>query len=104
MELDPDRELPPGPAGLEHTSLTRFQIKTYATEAVVYDTASGDTHYLAPLALDLFRIIESSPGLTQDEIDTALTMRLGLDSGAELTKLARDALVSLSRIGLLNSP
>ncbi len=84
--------------------MPRFQIKTFEREAVVFDTASGDTHYLAPLTLDLFRIVQAAPGLTAPEIESALAIRLSLEPGPELTRLAQEALASLRRIGLLETP
>lgn len=84
--------------------MSRFQIKTFEHEAVVFDTASGDTHYLAPLTLDLFQIVQATPGMTADEIESALAARLDLQAGPELTRLAHEALASLRRIGLLETP
>ena len=40
----------------------RFQLKQYASEAVAYDTESGDTHHLAPLALALYQLFREHPG------------------------------------------
>ncbi len=84
--------------------MSRFQIKIYEHEAVVFDTASGDTHYLAPLTLDLFRIVQAAPGMTADEVESTLAARRALQQGPELTQLAHEALASLRRIGLLGTP
>jgi PqqD family protein of HPr-rel-A system len=84
--------------------LARFQIKPFESEAVVFDAASGDTHFLAPLTLELFRIVQNNPGMTAGEIDATLASRLSLSVGPHLTQLAADALASLRRIGLLETP
>jgi PqqD family protein of HPr-rel-A system len=53
----------------------RFQLKQYDSEAVVFDTASGDTHYLAPLALALLQVCRKHPLLSRDEIVRLLAER-----------------------------
>jgi PqqD family protein of HPr-rel-A system len=83
--------------------LARFQIKPFEPEAVVFDTASGDTHFLAPLTLELFQIVQSNPGLTADEMEAALASRLSLGISPHLSQLTEDALASLRRIGLLEA-
>ncbi len=84
--------------------MARFQIKSYEREAVVFDTASGDTHFLAPLTLTLFNIIQNNPGMTANEIEAALATHLTLKSSKQLTQLTEDALANLRRIGLLETP
>jgi len=84
--------------------LTRFQIKSFEREAVVFDTASGDTHFLAPLTLTIFNIIRNNPSMTADEIDACLAARLSVNTSIQLKQLTDDALANLRRIGLLETP
>ena len=84
--------------------MARFQIKPFESEAVVFDTASGDTHFLAPLTLELFQIVQDNPGITADEMDAALASHLSLSLSPHLTQLTEDALANLRRIGLLETP
>jgi PqqD family protein of HPr-rel-A system len=84
--------------------LSRFQIKTYEHEAVVFDTASGDTHYLTPFAVGLFQLIQDKPGMTSDDIETTLAARLSLQAGPHFTHMTVEAITSLRRIGLLAAP
>jgi len=84
--------------------LARFQIKSFEQEAVVFDTASGDTHYLAPFNVVLFQLVQSNPGMTLDEMHVGLASRLSLGVGPELAHQTDQALASLRLIGLLETP
>ncbi|MDO9007730.1 MAG: HPr-rel-A system PqqD family peptide chaperone [Thiobacillus sp.] len=84
--------------------MARFQFKSFDNEAVVFDTASGDTHLLAPFTLALFELIQSNPGMTAHEIEPALLARLELPGSAHLTNLTQESLVSLRTLGLLETP
>jgi PqqD family protein of HPr-rel-A system len=84
--------------------LARFQIKFFDPEAVVFDTASGDTHYLAPLTLTLFQIIQDNPGIPKSEIEAVLAAQLSLGISPYLSEQTEAALASLRRLGLLESP
>jgi PqqD family protein of HPr-rel-A system len=79
----------------------RFQIKVYGLEAVVFDTASGDTHYLSPLAYALYLTSHDQPRLNAGEIESAVAIHFDyeLDPGFHL--LTEDAMTSLHKIGLL---
>lgn len=79
----------------------RFQLKRYASEAVAFDTASGDTHYLAPLALALFQLFHEQPGLARDEARRLLMQRHGLEPSASLDGEVDETLDGLCRIGLI---
>jgi PqqD family protein of HPr-rel-A system len=54
----------------------RFRIRTWGgEEAVVYDAASGDTHLLEPLAVELLRLLEDGEresGALLGELETAI--------------------------------
>ncbi len=84
--------------------MARFQIKSFEQEAVVFDTASGDTHYLAPFNVVLFQLVQRNPGMTLDEMHEALASQLSLEPGPDLHHQTDRALASLRRIGLLETP
>lgn len=81
--------------------MVRFQIKNFDQEAVVFDTASGDTHYLSPLAYAIYTTSLEKPGMSAQDIHTQLRTSFEVDSHFE--QLADEALLSLHRIGLLDS-
>jgi len=78
-------------------------LKSWGDEAVVYDAASGDTHYLKPLTLALYRTCREHPGYTSTDIAAALATRLGVADTPQLRELADETLDSLRKIGLLES-
>lgn len=78
-------------------------LKNWDDEAVVYDAASGDTHYLKPLTLALYQICRNHPGYTSADLVTALAERLGVAVTPEFLELTEDTLASLRKIGLLES-
>lgn len=79
----------------------RFQLKQYASEAVAFDTASGDTHYLAPLALALYQICRDSPGVSRDGARQLLAQRHAIEPGPSLDAQIDETLDGLRRIGLI---
>jgi PqqD family protein of HPr-rel-A system len=79
----------------------RFQLKRYASEAVIFDAASGDTHYLAPLALTLFELFHAHPGLARDEARRLLVQRHGLEPDASADTVIDETLDGLCRTGLI---
>ncbi|HEX7971210.1 MAG TPA: HPr-rel-A system PqqD family peptide chaperone [Thiobacillus sp.] len=78
-------------------------LKNWGDEAVVYDAASGDTHYLKPLTLALYQICRNHPGYTPADLATTLAERLGVAVTPEFLELNEDTLASLRKIGLLES-
>ena len=84
--------------------MARFQIKYFEPEAVAFDTASGDTHFLAPHTVALLQIIQNNPGITQDAIEVALAARLSLQISPDFSHMTDEALASLRQIGLLETP
>lgn len=79
----------------------RFQLKQYASEAVAFDTASGDTHYLAPLALALYQICRDCPGLSREGARQLLAQRHGIERDPSLDTQIDETLDGLRRIGLI---
>lgn len=78
----------------------RFQLKHYASEAVVFDPASGDTHYLAPLALALLQLFREYPGLSRDDARRLLAQRHAI-AGPAMDVQIDESLDGLCRIGLV---
>lgn len=79
-------------------------LKTWDDEAVVFDAASGDTHFLRPLTLVLYEICRACPGLDTDAIAARAAASLGVDVTPAFLDGVRDGLDSLRRIGLLQAP
>jgi PqqD family protein of HPr-rel-A system len=79
----------------------RFQLKQFGSEAVVYDSESGDTHYLPPLALALLQLYREPPRPTHDDILRTLTERSLFDAGLPPQIQMDQALNGLRRIGLV---
>lgn len=78
----------------------RFQLKQYDSEAVIFDTASGDTHYLAPLALTLFRLCSAFPGLPRDDLRSRLA-RHAIEHDLPLDAQVDETLDGLRKVGLI---
>lgn len=77
-------------------------LKNWGDEAVVYDAASGDTHYLKPLTLALYQICRDHPGYnTSTEIVAELATRLSVANTPQLRELTEETLASLRKISLL---
>jgi len=77
--------------------------KSWGNEAVLFSTASGDTHYLKPLTLALYQTCRDHPGFTSAELAAALSARLNITNTPQFMELADDTLNSLRKIGLLES-
>jgi PqqD family protein of HPr-rel-A system len=78
-------------------------LKSWGDEAVAYDAASGDTHYLKPLTLALYQVCCSRPGCSSTELAAALAARLGVTVTPHFLELTDETLASLRKIGLLES-
>lgn len=85
------------------TSRPSRLLKSWGDEAVVYDAASGDTHYLKPLTRALYQTCRDHPGYTSAELAAALASRLGVEDTPQLHELTDDTLASLRNIRLLES-
>lgn len=79
--------------------MTRFLIKTFDTEAVVFDVASGDTHYLSPLAFTLFH--HTQAGLVSEDIPHTLAHAMKVQRSPEFERHVSEMVTSLQRIGLI---
>lgn len=79
-------------------------LRTWDDEAVAFDAASGDTHYLRPLTLALYEICRAHPGLDADTLAARAAALLGVDVTADFLDGVREGLDSLRRIGLLQTP
>jgi PqqD family protein of HPr-rel-A system len=79
----------------------RFQLKQYDSEAVVFDTASGDTHYLAPLAFALFKLCRGPLPPSRDDVVRLLAERHAIDSGWFSDAQVDETLDGLHRLELI---
>ena len=84
--------------------MVRFQIKCFGDEAVIFDTASGDTHYLAPLTYALYTTSCKHPEMNSGEAPAKLALMFNFALDSAFTKLTNEAMVSLQHIGLLSRP
>jgi PqqD family protein of HPr-rel-A system len=75
--------------------------KSWDNEAVFFNAASGDTHYLKPLTLALYQICRDHPGYTSTEIAAELATRLSVANTPQLRELTDETLTSLRKISLL---
>ena len=83
--------------------MSRFQIKCFEEEAVVFDAASGDTHYLSPLVYALYTIRRVEPQMALSDIPVRLAHVFDVEADAHFKQLIHDAIASLQQIGLLNT-
>ena len=79
-------------------------LQTWGDEAVAFDTASGDTHYLAPFTRRLYETCRDHPGLTAAEITGLLAAQQAVAPDAAYHHAVDEGLASLDRIGLLRAP
>lgn len=78
-------------------------MKSWGNEAVIYDQASGDTHYLKPLTLALYQTCCDHPHYTSTELAAALAKRVGVDNTPDLLDLTEETLNHLRAINLLEA-
>ena len=79
-------------------------LRVWDDEAVAFDVASGDTHYLQPLTRALFQTCQADPGLDAATIAARTATALGVALSADFLNAVDDGLDSLRRIGLLQAP
>ncbi|MFP5382054.1 MAG: HPr-rel-A system PqqD family peptide chaperone [Gammaproteobacteria bacterium] len=79
-------------------------LRTWEDEAVAFDAASGDTHYLRPLTLALYETCRAQPGLDANTIAARTATSLNVDVTPDFLSAVREGLDGLRRIGLLQTP
>lgn len=79
----------------------RFSLVTFDDEAVVFDAASGDTHYLPPLSLALLRLMQADPALDPVALRERLSASYDIDPAMALDSSIQDALGRLRATGIL---
>lgn len=82
--------------------MARFLIKSFEPEAVVFDTASGDTHYLSPLAQTIHSICREHPGIAPIKILPVIAERFDISPDPLLYAKIQDVLIYLRRIELID--
>ena len=80
----------------------RFSLKRFENEAVVFDSASGDTHYLAPLSFAIFQFIQEHPRVSRTEILHYLDRHYTFDSNLPPDAILDEALAGLHKIGFFS--
>lgn len=78
----------------------RLHWRSWGGETVVYDDVSGETHYLEPLAAEIFEILQISSADT-NELTKSVSASLGLERDDELMRAVSAVVVRLSRAGLI---
>ena len=88
----------------DDTCQQRWLFRTWGQEAVAFDSASGDTHFLQPLTLALYQTYGQNPGLSEAGIVDLLSTRMSVRADRDFLQRANEALTGLQRIGLLQIP
>lgn len=81
-----------------YDSMARFLIKPFDAEAVVFDSASGDTHYLSSLAYQLLTMSQAPSGFTYQDISKTWAL---VEPHSDTESRIDEAIQSLQYIGLL---
>lgn len=79
----------------------RFSLVSFDDEAVVFDAASGDTHYLSPLSFAILGILQSRPTLDAAGVERQLADIYDIDPAMPLTASVEDALERMRSTGIL---
>lgn len=79
----------------------RFLVKAFDSEAVAYDSASGDTHYLPPLAFAILEIMQSEEGGSTPDLRGQLAARFAVPPGSIRDDEIAEALDRMHAVGLL---
>jgi PqqD family protein of HPr-rel-A system len=74
--------------------------KSWDEEVVVFNLASGHTHFLNPVAAQALKILEQRP-LSADELSQHLASANGLPSDKQLIEHVNNLLSKLDEIGLI---
>lgn len=89
---------------LQATPSSNLLLKCWGDEAVVFNVASGDTHYLKPLTFALYQTCREHPGFTAEQLAATLAQRLKMADTPQFHDLADEVFGQLHQIGLLQSP
>ena len=76
--------------------------KAWDDEFVVFDEGSGDTHLLDPLAAELLKILEDSPGQLSG-LTRRITARLDLATDPKVVERMRELMERFVSAGLVES-
>lgn len=80
----------------------RFRIKDYGDDgAVVYDTASGDTHAVDALAMELLQMLLDRAPRSANSISADLAGLLEGETEADVVDAVDRGLAQLQRLGLV---
>jgi PqqD family protein of HPr-rel-A system len=74
--------------------------KSWDEEVVVFNLASGYTHFLNPVAAQALKILEQEP-LSADELSQRLALSDGLASDKQLIELVKNLLSKFDEMGLI---
>lgn len=80
---------------------SRFRVRYWSDEAVIYDLSSGSTHLLEPLSTELLRRLEAGPK-TSDELAAALTADFDFSAEDDVPALTATALAKLRELGVID--
>ena len=80
----------------------RLHWKVWDDEFVIFDEGSGDTHLLDPLAAELVKVLQESPGHVP-ALARRLVARLDLELDADLTGRVRELVDRFVAIGLVET-
>jgi PqqD family protein of HPr-rel-A system len=74
--------------------------KSWGEEVLVFNLASGHTHFLNPVAAQALKILEQKP-LSADELSQRLASLEGLASDEQLIEHVKKLLSKLDEMGLI---
>jgi PqqD family protein of HPr-rel-A system len=79
-----------------------FDFKEWeADDTVVYDTASGDTHVVDAVSIELLNLLRQNPGLSTESLVADLRKVFDAELDAEIAARVECGLARLQRIGLI---
>lgn len=82
--------------------ISRFRIKDFGDDgAVVYDIASGDTHAVDALAMELLQMLLERAPRTAESISADLARLLEGETEADVVDAVDRGLAQLQRLGLV---
>ena len=90
----------PGSQSLQWRACRNVQIRGWADGAIIYDTASGNTHQLTPTAAQILNLLLNAPRSQEQLTSSVLSSQA---SGADPSQLTfiEDILSHLMELGLI---